>query len=70
MKKIKFKVYDYDTNTMYDQNDLIITFDNAGKDVYVYRDGKVEPLFRYELLQYIRVNTRKGKGVYRLLFID
>ncbi|WP_297131765.1 YopX family protein [Terrisporobacter sp.] len=64
MKKTKFKVYDYDTNTMYTQDDLIITFDSVGEDVYVYRNGSVEPLYRYELLQYIGSNDTFDNEIY------
>lgn len=64
MKKTKFKVYDYDTKTMYDQGELIITFDNVGEDVYVYKNEEVTPLYRYELLQYIGVNDTFDNEIY------
>lgn len=64
MKNTKFKVYDYDSKTMYNQEDLIITFDSIGEDVYVYKDGKVEPLYRYELLPCIRLKDKNGKEIY------
>lgn len=64
MKNTKFKVYDYDSKTMYNQEDLIITFDSIGEDVYVYKDGKVEPLYRYELLQYIGSNDTFDNEIY------
>lgn len=64
MKNTKFKVYDYDSKIMYNQEDLIITFDSIGEDVYVYKDGKVEPLFRYELLQYIGSNDTFDNEIY------
>ena len=64
MKNTKFKVYDYDSKTMYNQEDLIITFDSVGEDVYVYKDGKVEPLYSYELLQYIGSNDTFNNEIY------
>lgn len=64
MKKTKFKVYDYDTKTMYNQNELIITFDSVGEDVYVYKNGEVTPLYRYELLQYIGTNDTFDNEIY------
>lgn len=64
MKNTKFKVYDYDSKTMYGQEDLIIIFDNVGEDVYVYKDEKVVPLFRYELLQYIGSNDTFDNEIY------
>ena len=64
MKNTKFKVYDYDSKTMYNQEDLIITFDSIGEDVYVYKDGKVEPLYRYELLPCIRLKDEDVEEVY------
>lgn len=65
MNKVKFKVYDYDTKTMYSQNDLIITFDNVGENIYVYKNDKVEPLYRYELLQYIDLNDTFDNEMYK-----
>lgn len=65
MNKVKFKVYDYDTKTMYNQDELIITFDSAGEDVYVYKNDKVEPLYRYELLQYIDSNDTFNNEMYK-----
>lgn len=70
MKNTKFKVYDYDSKTMYNQEDLIITFDSIGEDVYVYKDGKVEPLYRYELLPYIRLKDEDVEEVYEGAIVE
>ena len=70
MKNIKFKVYDYDSKTMYNQEDLIITFDSIGEDVYVYKDGKVEPLYRYELLSCIRLKDEGVEEVYEGAIVE
>lgn len=70
MKNIKFKVYDYDSKTMYNQEDLIITFDSIGEDVYVYKDGKVEPLYRYELLPCIRLKDEGVEEVYEGAIVE
>lgn len=70
MKNTKFKVYDYDSKTMYNQEDLIITFDSIGEDVYVYKDGKVEPLYRYELLPCIRLKDEDVEEVYEGAIVE
>lgn len=70
MKNTKFKVYDYDSKTMYNQEDLIIIFDSVGEDVYVYKDEKVEPLYRYELLPCIRLKDEDVEEVYEGAIVE
>lgn len=61
----KFRVWDYDEKKMYYQDDLIITFDKVGEDVYVYKNGTVEPLYNYKIMQYAGRKDRNEVEIYQ-----
>lgn len=64
MRNTKFKVYDYDTKTMYTQEDLMIIFDEVGEDIIIHKGALPTPLYNYELLQYIGSNDIVGNEIY------
>lgn len=64
MKNIKFKVWDYDTKTMYTQEQVIISFNGLIRMVSVCEHGIVKPLCNYELLQYTGIDDVEGNEIY------
>lgn len=61
MRDIKFRVRNLKHNLFEDLSDILITFDNAGCEIYTY-EGSV--LDGYELNQYTGLKDKNGKEIY------
>lgn len=64
MREIKFRAWDYDTNTMiYPDSKLenIFCFDSVGLSVY---QGNGSELSSFELMQYVGLKDKNRKGIY------
>lgn len=61
----KFRVWDYDENKMYYQDDLKITFNKQGEEVSVYKNGILTKLNNYKLMQYTGLTDKDKKEIYQ-----
>ena len=62
--KIKFRAWDKETSKMYEDDNVIITFNGELEEVYVRRNNAVDELIDYKLMQYIGMKDESGKELY------
>ena len=64
MKITKFRAWDKETSKMYEDDNVIITFNGELEEVYVRRNNAVDELIDYKLMQYIGMKDESGKELY------
>ena len=62
--KIKFRAWDKETSKMYEDDNVIATFNGELEEVYVRRNNTVDELIDYKLMQYIGMKDESGKELY------
>lgn len=62
--KIKFRAWDKETSKMYEDDNVITTFNGELEEVYVRRNNTVDELIDYKLMQYIGMKDESGKELY------
>ena len=64
MKITKFRAWDKETSKMYEDDNVIATFNGELEEVYVRRNNTVDELIDYKLMQYIGMKDESGKELY------
>ena len=64
MQITKFRAWDKETSKMYEDDNVIATFNGELEEVYVRRNNTVDELIDYKLMQYIGMKDESGKELY------